>query len=126
MGAPIIVISGRLGKDPEVYKENAVKFSVAVTINKDKTDWYNCITWDTRTKEMLTKYFKKGYTIIVTGGQTLADAEGKGKYVNITAYHVDFGPATGVKKEESTESSADAGEFGELQSVATVAPVDVF
>jgi single-strand DNA-binding protein len=69
-----VCLIGRLGKDIEIrYAQNESKtavgrFSLAVKRphKKDETDWINCVAFG-KTAETLSKYFKKGSGIAVSG-----------------------------------------------------------
>lgn len=69
-----VCLIGRLGKDVEIRYasgENQMavgRFSLAVKRphKKDETDWINCIAFN-KTAETLSKYFKKGSGIAVSG-----------------------------------------------------------
>ena len=70
----IVVLSGRVGKTPEVRTTpsgtKAVSFSIA-NDRKDKsgnkiTDWFNCTTWGS-TADFVEKYVKQGSAIEVSG-----------------------------------------------------------
>ena len=70
----IVVLSGRVGKTPEVRNtptgQKAVTFSIA-NDRKDKsgnkiTDWFNCTTWG-NTADFVEKYVKQGSAIEVSG-----------------------------------------------------------
>ena len=70
----VVVLSGRVGKKPEVRNtptgQKAVTFSVA-NDRKDKsgnkiTDWFNCTAWG-NTADFIEQYVDKGSAIEVTG-----------------------------------------------------------
>ena len=70
----IVVLSGRVGKTPEVRTTpsgtKAVSFSIA-NDRKDKsgnkiTDWFNCTAWG-NTADFIEQYVDKGSAIEVTG-----------------------------------------------------------
>lgn len=73
----LIVLQGRLGRDPEIKKmnngNNLCKFPLAVTNSRKKnekgyyeTDWFNCTAFG-KTCELIEKYFSKGKGIIING-----------------------------------------------------------
>lgn len=109
MAKPRIDLVGRLGQDPEdVASGKGVKFSLAVDVGKDLTDWYSVVVWNDYTKNHVRKYFKKGSLAIVGGLQTLAKVEdGKGYYVNIEATSVQFGPSSKKQADVSDNKAVD-------------------
>lgn len=75
MSFSIVVLEGRLGKDPEIKTTGSgskyCKFSVAVERsykNGDEriTDWIDCTCWNAAC-DFLEKWFRKGDPISVTG-----------------------------------------------------------
>ena len=67
-----VVLGGRLTADVELKNTNSgisvSSFTVAVTrkANRNETDFINCVAWR-NTAEFISKYFKKGSSICVTG-----------------------------------------------------------
>lgn len=67
-----VSLLGRLTRDPEVSYTSTGKaytrFSLAVTreINREETDFINCIAWEKRA-ELIGQYFKKGSRILIQG-----------------------------------------------------------
>ena len=70
----VVVLSGRVGKNPEARNtptgQKAVTFSVA-NDRKDKsgnkiTDWFNCTAWG-NTADFIEQYVDKGSAIEVSG-----------------------------------------------------------
>jgi len=90
-----IIIQGRLTRDPELRyttsQKPVVNFSVACerdrAVDEEKpTDFLECVAWNS-TAEFISKYFRKGQMIILTGRlqmRTYEDHEGKKR----TAYEV--------------------------------------
>lgn len=68
----VIVIKGRLTRDPETRQTDSGKsvtnFGVAVNrrFQKDKADFFNVTAWE-KTGEFVGKYFSKGQEIVVQG-----------------------------------------------------------
>lgn len=68
----VIVLTGRLTKDPEVKKGNSGKtyarFTLAVDrqFSKDEVDFINCVAFG-KTAELIGEYLRKGKKIGVTG-----------------------------------------------------------
>lgn len=67
----LICIDGRLTKDPTIEevgnnKKKVARFSIACQRDKDNSDFINCVAWENNA-EFLTKYFKKGDGINISG-----------------------------------------------------------
>lgn len=61
-------VIGNIGKDAtsqQISGNNYAKFSLAVRIDKDKTEWIDCLKLDKESK--LAPYLTKGKTIFVEG-----------------------------------------------------------
>ena len=87
----IVILSGRLTKDPDIRYTNSKKavasFSLAVDDGKDKdgnrkTQFLNCVAWE-KTAELLDQYFKKGDGLTVNGKLTSRayEKDGRKQYV---------------------------------------------
>ena len=96
-----VILGGRLTSDPELKKTpqgiSVCTFSIAVNRKgKDAgTDFINCQAWRS-TAEVISNYFKKGSSIVVTGSiqtRTWDDQNGNKRYateINVEeAYFVD-------------------------------------
>ena len=90
-----IVIMGRLGKDPELWRTQSgvavATFNVAVDRDfKDKatgqraTDWITCVAWR-GTAEFVEKYFAKGSQVLVAGRLQMRDWTDKDGNKSISA-----------------------------------------
>lgn len=87
------IFQGRLTKDPElrytVQNNTPVcSFTIAVQndVDKDKAVFVNCVAWQ-KTGEFISKYFKKGSSILVEGRmdqRSYTDKDGKPR----TAYEI--------------------------------------
>jgi single-strand DNA-binding protein len=73
MSLNIVVLSGRLGKDPEIKQTSGGKsvasFSIAVDTGfgqSKKTSWFNVEVWD-KTAEAVAKYVTSGKRVSVVG-----------------------------------------------------------
>ncbi len=103
----LVVLAGRLGKDPEVkYTQSGqakANFSVATdsSYRNDagelikKADWHNCVAW-AKTAENIGKYFHQGDQIIVHGrlgtrSYEAKDGSGKRYITEVTVFAFDFG-----------------------------------
>lgn len=76
----ILILAGRLTKDPEIKKTNSgkslVKFSIAVNEYKDKTTFVNCTAWE-KLAESIGNHYKKGMLILVKGSLAIDKSEDK-------------------------------------------------
>lgn len=75
------ILMGRLTRDPELrYTQNqkmVVSFTLAVKRRvAEETDFFNIVAWN-KTGEFVSKYFKKGQQVLVTGRLQNRDYEGK-------------------------------------------------
>lgn len=66
-----VILKGRLTQDPEERKSKNKKVYTVYTIavqryNQDEVDFIPCISWD-KNAEFVSKYFKKGKEILVSG-----------------------------------------------------------
>jgi single-strand DNA-binding protein len=65
-----ITVAGTLGRDAELKTTNSgdsiLNFSVADSVNRDKTIWWNCQLWGKRANS-LADYMKKGQSVTVSG-----------------------------------------------------------
>lgn len=107
----IIVISGRLTRDPENRITGAGKavcnFSIACNDSDEKVNFFDCQAWE-KTAEIITEYCKKGNKILITGriNQQRWDDDNGVKHqknvINIQSFEF-----MGGKKEESNSSTSD-------------------
>lgn len=92
-------ISGRLTKDPELKttQSNLSVCSFGVAVDrpgvKDRSDFIDCVAWR-NTAEFVSKYFRKGDPIEVTGTLTTRNWEDQNgnrrKSVEVSCDHVGF------------------------------------
>ena len=116
MSLNVIVIQGRLTRDPELRRTGSglavASFSVAVDrdwpskeTGEKETDFIDCVAWR-QTGEFVSKYFQKGSLIVVSGRlqiRTWTDKDSnKRKTAEIVADNVYFG---GSKKESSSTNT---------------------
>ncbi len=107
-----IVLIGRMTKDPELKYTNTGKgntrFTLAVSRNKDETDFINCIAWE-KNAENIAEYFKKGSQIAVQGSIRTGSYEKDGRTIyttDIWVYKFDFiGNNQNVKKNNENEDN---------------------
>ncbi len=99
MSINTVTIMGRLTFDPELRStpsgKSVVSFSVAVSrqFDKEKTDFIDCTAWS-KTADFISKYFRKGDMIALTGRletSTFTDKNGSSrKSYSVTADNVSF------------------------------------
>jgi len=100
----VVVITGRLGKDPEVKSTNTgkavAKFSIAVDDgwgDKKKTDWWDVEVWG-KTAEAVGRLVTSGKRVTVTGALKLdtwqdkasGDKRSKAKILALSVDIIDF------------------------------------
>lgn len=119
-----VQLIGRLTKDPEVkLTPNQTKFcmfTVAVERRfKDangqrQTDFINCVAWK-NTAEFLSKYFKKGSRLAVSGTiqtRNYETQEGEKKFITeVLAEDVEFIDSPSTKQETAEAAQPDASEM---------------
>ena len=123
MSLNMIVIQGRLTRDPELRRTGSglavASFTVAVDRdwpNKEtgekETDFIDCVAWR-QTGEFVSKYFAKGSMIVVSGRLQIrpwTDKDGnKRKTAEIVADNVYFGESK--KKETIATTSPSYGSY---------------
>lgn len=123
-----VLLSGRLGRDPELRHTNSgtavASFSLAVDRDfKDKsgeraTDWFDIVVWRS-SAEYVSRYGAKGRTVIVDGKLQMrdwTDKEGnKRRTVEVVAESVYFCDRREDAKQIAPQYSAPASDFEELQ-----------
>lgn len=75
----LVVLKGRLARDPEVRTTGSGKtvsyFTVACDAGKDRpADFISCTAWD-KTAELIGKWFSKGKEILLTGSVKVSKYE---------------------------------------------------
>lgn len=80
MDMNVVILSGRLGKDPEIRYSKEGKsiatFSVAIKGYGGKTDWIPCVAFG-KTAETIEKYFHRGSRIEIEGAWATGSYESK-------------------------------------------------
>ena len=123
-----IIIMGRLGKDPELRHTQqgtpVASFSLAVDRDfKDKgtgervTDWIDVVAWR-QTGEFVSRYFRKGQRIEVSGVITTRTYEKDGqnrKSTELRADQVFFGDSK--KSDDPEPAEPYAGQLGGFQEM---------
>lgn len=114
-----VVLMGRITRDPDTRfiqntNNSVTRFSIAVDRDykatneeRPRTDFISCIAWN-KTGEFISKYFKKGSMIAVTGSiETGSYTDRDGKKIYTTEIRVNKASFTGEKASGSS-SEADA------------------
>ena len=90
------IITGRLGKPPEVKFTNTGKcvatFSIAVKRNKTETDWIDVVAWE-KTGELVGDHLTKGSNVLVEGRIQVRTYEKDGqkrKITEVVAERIEF------------------------------------
>ena len=107
-----VILLGRLVKDPELgytnQKTPVTSYIIAINTgygDQQETDYINVTTWGKRA-EFVSKYFKKGQAIAVTGrlkNKNFEDSQGIKHYsMEVITDDIEF---VGSKKEEPKEES---------------------
>lgn len=120
----VVVIMGRLTKEPELKTTNngisVTSFTVAVNRSYSKenqTDFINCVAWRNNA-EFITKYFGKGQMIAIKGSlqqSSYTDKDGNKR----TTYDVVVDSADFCgNKEESKELDVDYNNAGDFEDIS--------
>ena len=115
-----IVIMGRLTRDPELRTTqtgvNNARFTVAVDrdyVSRDggerQTDFIDCVAWR-QTAEFVSRYFRKGSMIVVTGRLQSRKWQDKETGANRTAWEIQ---AENVHFGESKRESDNSQSYGQ-------------
>ena len=103
-----VIIGGYIGNDPEMrYTPNnntpVASFSVGTREAKDKTEWHKVVAIG-KQAEFISKYFKKGSFINLTGHlQTRNYDDKNGNKVYVTEIIVETAEFGGSKKENTQQ-----------------------
>ena len=125
-----IVVMGRMAKTPELRTtgSGASVTSFTLAVDRDiknqsgsyETDWIDVVAWK-GTAEFVSKYFKKGSTVIVDGRLQIrdwTDRDGnKRKSAEIMAEHVYFG---GAKRDEDGQQTSYAAPPAQMSGFAEI------
>lgn len=106
----LTVLTGRITKEIELKKtpngKSVVSFTIAVTRDKENTDFINCVAWNT-TADLLHTYCGKGSMVGIQGKiqtRNYDDANGKKIYITeVLADRIEF--LDTKKKEEPVKES---------------------
>lgn len=118
-----IILMGRLTADPELKTSqsgiNSTRFTIAVNRKqKDQNaDFFTCVAFR-NSAEFITKYFKKGSSIIVFGSvqfEEWTDRDGnKRTSTNVIVDEVQFGSAKTTESSETSFLNNHASDFEEI------------
>lgn len=119
-----VILGGRLTADPELKQTQSgipvTSFSIAVSRRSTRNaegqeqtaDFINCVAWRS-SAEFITKYFKKGSSICVTGSlqtRTWTDTQGQKRYA--TEVIVDETHFVDSKAEAQTSAYSTPDNYG--------------
>ena len=122
-----IIITGRLVRDPEMKTlsngTEKCRFTVAVDrrVKKDqpkKADFFDCDAWGA-TGAFVSKWFKKGTAITVTGRMESSQSEKdnvKRTYWALNVDDVEFQMGKGERSETAPEAPADPSGFTPVET----------
>lgn len=106
----LIILTGRLSKDPEVKTSNNKKycrFSLAVSrpLKKDETDFINCVAFG-KTSELIGEYLRKGNRVGIQGNLQTNTYETNGEKrtsYDVVVNQVEFLESKGNKDNKQTQ-----------------------
>ena len=92
----LVVLSGRMARDPELRYTSGGKaytnFTLAVQKTKDEAEFIDCVAWE-KTAENIAEYFRKGNRILIQGRLNVSSYEQNGekrKSVKVQAFSFEF------------------------------------
>ena len=92
----LVVVSGRMTRDPELKYTSGGKayttFTLAVQKTKDEAEFIDCVAWE-KTAETIAEYFRKGNRILINGKIVTSTYESNGekrKSVKVQAFSFEF------------------------------------
>lgn len=92
----LVVVSGRMARDPELKYTSGGKayttFTLAVQKTKDEAEFIDCVAWE-KTAENIAEYFRKGNRILIQGRLNVNSYEQNGekrKSVKVQAFNFEF------------------------------------
>lgn len=117
----VVILMGRLTRDPELRRTNSGKpvASFAIAVDRDfapqggekETDFIDIVTWN-GTAEFVEKYFKKGSMIALKGRLQLRDWTDKDGYKRRTAEVVANQVWFGESKKSQEGGNNTQGQYG--------------
>lgn len=124
-GINLVIINGRLGKDPELKqitdKLSVCNFTVATSdkwvdkegYKQEKTEWHNIVVWGNQAKSC-GQFLKKGSLVTVEGKistRSYDDKNGVKKYTTeIKANNVEFDSKANGNKQTTEQPSFNSGD----------------
>jgi single-strand DNA-binding protein len=87
----LVILKGRLGKDPETRtgdNYNMANFTLATNDYGDKTNWHSCVAFS-KTAELIAKHLKKGSEVLIEGRIEYKEKDGKW-YTSIVVNKFEF------------------------------------
>ena len=102
-----VSLMGRLTKQPEIKitptGKSVLSFTVAVNRGQEEVDFINCVAWE-KTAEFVTRFFKKGDMVALTGSLRTRNYEDKNKQQRtIVEVLVERAYFTGGKSEKTPQ-----------------------
>ena len=92
----VVILMGRLTRDPELkYTSNGkayTTFTLAVQKTKDEAEFIDCVAWE-KTAENIAEYFGKGNRILIQGRLNISNYEQNGekrKFTRVQAFNFEF------------------------------------
>ena len=92
----LVVVSGRMARDPELKYTSGGKayttFTLAVQKTKDEAEFIDCVAWE-KAAENIAEYFRKGNRILIQGRLNVSTYESNGekrKSVKVQAFNFEF------------------------------------
>ena len=92
----LVVLSGRMARDPELRYTSGGKaytnFTLAVQKTKDEAEFIDCVAWE-KTAENIAEYFRKGNRILIQGRLSVSSYEQNGekrKFTRVLANTFEF------------------------------------
>lgn len=119
----VIVVNGRLGRDPETYAtkggSTVCRMSVCDDQGKNKKPiWWRVSVFGKQAESCL-QYLKKGDQVTVTGAASINEFDGKDgekkTSMEITSYQVNFGAKASTEKQEAP-AAAPTEKWDELSN----------
>ena len=78
----LVILSGRMARDPELRYTSGGKayanFTLAVQKTRDEAEFIDCIVWE-KTAETIAEYFRKGNRILIQGRLSVSNYEQNGE-----------------------------------------------
>ncbi|MBP1572080.1 MAG: single-stranded DNA-binding protein [Oscillospiraceae bacterium] len=128
----VVCLVGRLTADPELRQTpngtNVCSFSVAVNRaysganGERQTDFINCVAWR-QTAEFISRYFRKGQNIGLSGSIQTRTYQDKDTGKNRTAFDVVINNAYFVESKGTSQNTGFGGGFNNYQETAKPAGI---